>query len=382
MAESPRIYLDHAATSWPRPDRVLEAMDDYARQCGAAAGRGSYHSAQQAAQVIRQLRRQLANLIGAESADSISLHPSGTLALNAAIQGLVRPGDHVVTTTAEHNSVLRPLHFLQTTRDVQLTVVDCDQQGVVSPQGIRDAVTAETRLVAVNHASNVTGEVQPVAEIKESMKGSNALLLCDAAQTLGYIPVDVGVLGIDILAAPGHKGAYGPMGTGMLYVAPELQQQIVPFIHGGTGSQSESLEMPTTYPDKLEAGNLNVAALAGWSAGLETLLEIGIDSVEDLSEKLHGELRSIAGIRLVGRPGQLAIASLVVDGFPTADLAAILDAEFRIETRSGYHCAALIHRCLNTNRDGTLRISGGHQTFDDEIDSVCEALREIVAEIQ
>lgn len=376
-----RIYLDHAATAWPKPDRALAAMDDYARQCGAAAGRGHYASATKATAVVKSLRRAIARAITAPTADSISLHANGTAALNAAIHGSLRDGDHVVTTAAEHNSVLRPLRFLQQHRRVEMTVVRCDRDGVVNAEDVIEMLRDDTRLVAITHANNVTGARQPVETIGEALRDHPARLLCDAAQTFGVLPIDVIAMGIDMLAAPGHKGGAGPLGTGFLYVHPDCQDSIAAPIQGGTGSQSESLDMPEDYPDKMEAGNLNVPALAGWLAGLDDRAPdptLRLKHHLDLAQRLHTGLREIAGLEVYGRSSDLPIASVSVPGLSPFDLASILDAEYKIETRAGLHCAALIHEFLGSSPDGTLRISAGASTQSAEIDAILGALRSIV----
>ncbi len=375
-----RIYLDHAATSWPRMPGVLAAMKAYAEDCGAAAGRGSYRSALQADAVVDAARRSIARLINAESAAAISLHCSGTAALNTAIHGLLRPGDHVITTAADHNSVLRPLHYLQQHGGVQVTIVPCDTTGVVAAADLAAALRSETKLVAVTHASNVTGAVEPIEQIGTILRDHPARLLCDAAQTFGYLPIDVQRWNIDLLAAPGHKGGGGPPGTGLLYVKPAVQGEIAPLMQGGTGHQSESLEMPTDFPAKVEAGNLNVPAIAGWVGGLDHIATTEHRG-EQLARRLHDELGNVPGVRIYGAPGPLPVASVQVEGMSPSDTAAILDAEFNIETRAGLHCAALIHGYLDSGQEGTLRISGGHTTTDAEIETVCDALRAIAAEL-
>lgn len=378
-----RVYLDHAATSWPKSVDVLDAMDRFARDCGAAAGRGGYRSAAESDQIVSRTRRAIATQIGAASADRISLHSNGTAALNAAIHGVVRAGDHVVTTAAEHNSVLRPLHFLQQNHGVELTVIPTDAHGLVDANQLLEAVTSQTRLVAVTHASNVTGAVQPISEIGRVLEPLPTLLLCDAAQTFGLLKIDVGEAGTDLLAAPGHKSSGGPLGTAFLYVSPSAESELIPSIQGGTGSQSESLEMPTKMPTLLEAGNLNVPALAGWLAALEQVRPEEMDhragQARILASQLHRGLGTIDHVRVFGIPGELPIASLQIEGLAPTDTSAILDAEFGVETRAGMHCAALIHACIGSEPDGTLRISGGHQTTPREIDSVIEAVRTVVA---
>ena len=414
--EPSRVYLDHAATSWPKPAGVREAVDRFARVCGAAAGRGSYRSAVEAGHVIESLRRRLAETLAAESPRCVSFHPSGTSALNAAIHGVVRDGDHVVTTEAEHNSVLRPLWFLRQHRGVEVTVVPVDTDGRVDPDELIDAVRDQTRLVAVTHASNVTGAIQPIHVIGERLRHHSAALLCDAAQTFGYLPIDVRAAGIDLLATPGHKGGRGPMGTGLLYVAEPWHREIRPFIQGGTGSESESLEMPDTMPSKLEPGIVNVAALAGWLAAIEDEAEQSQPQsnatetneawtrLAGLGHELRRRLAKLSGTQVIGPtesgptesgpnqsgPNQsgpqsdedrsaLPIVSLTFEAASPADVASILDVEFGIEVRAGLHCAGLLHPRLGTEHEGTLRISGGHPTTSAEVDAVVDAIGEIVA---
>ncbi len=386
-----RIYLDHAATSWPKPDGVLAAMDRFARECGAAAGRGSYRSALDAGQQIDSLRRGLAERIGAESPRCISFHPSGTAALNAAIHGLVRAGDHVVTTAAEHNSVLRPLHHLAQHRGVRLSIVPCDSAGRVNADAVLNALQDDTRLVAVTHASNVTGAVQPVGVVGEGLRHHPAALLCDAAQTFGYLPIDVRQLGIDLLATPGHKGGQGPLGTGFLYVSEPWHAELAATIQGGTGSQSESLEMPEEMPTKLESGIVNVPALTGWleaMQGFDATSPAAIQHRITLDARLRNRLAAIDGVSLIGdrdaaesgtTPATLPIVSLLLEGLSPGDVATILDVEFGIEVRAGLHCAALIHPLLGSMPEGTLRVSAGHPTTTNNIDALITAISEIAS---
>jgi len=392
MNATRRIYLDHAATSWPKSAAALSATERFSRECGAAAGRGSYQSARDASGVVDATRRRLARWIGADSPQSVSLQPSCTTALNIAIHGLLRPGDHVVTTAVEHNAVLRPLRHSQRYRGIELTVVPCNRDGRVSAEGVLDALTPGTRMVAVTHASNVTGAAQPVAAIGEALRDHPAALLCDAAQTFGYLPIDVGHLGVDLLAAPGHKGSGGPLGTACLFVSEGWRDDIVPLIQGGTGSRSESWEMPEAMPEKLEPGILNVPALAGW---LECLGEEAVRRAEescrrgpDIRRRLCDGLAKIDGVRVLGgtensaaTESDLPVVSILIDGVSPGDAASILDIEFGIEVRSGLHCAAEIHRYLGTEAGGTLRISGGHSTRDDEIDAVIDAVSQVAESI-
>ncbi|TWU49107.1 aminotransferase class V-fold PLP-dependent enzyme [Rubripirellula reticaptiva] len=382
MSQRKRIYMDHAATSWPKPDIVLDAMDSFARHCGATAGRGGYDSAVASSNIIASARHTLGTIIGAPSDDCVSLQPSGTAALNAAIHGVLRPGDHVVTTAAEHNSVLRPLHHWQRNHNVRLTIVPTDSGGRVDADELIAAVADQTRLVTLTSASNVTGAIQPVEAVGKRLANHSAIFLCDAAQSFGTIAINAAHCCIDMLAAPGHKSSGGPAGTGFLYVAPRIHDQIVPMIQGGTGSQSESLEMPSSMPTMLEAGNLNVPAIAGW---LETLKALSPDELANrtlhaakTASLLHRSLRKISGITLHANSSDLPIASITSPDYSASDLSMILDSEFAIETRAGLHCAALIHDCIGTSPEGTLRISAGHTTTTQEIESVVAAIQQIV----
>jgi selenocysteine lyase/cysteine desulfurase len=390
-----RIYLDHAATRFPKPAVVIDAMHAFSRDSEAAVGRGAYRASQAAGQIVARLRNELASWIDADEGQEISLHAGGTEALNAAIFGVLRPGDHVVTTAAEHNSVLRPLAHLADEGSITWTIVPVDATGTVAADRVLQAVQPRTRMVAVVHAANVNGAVQPVARIGKALADQFAedqrpLLLCDAAQSFGHVPLSVNAAGIDLLAAPGHKGGWGPLGTGLLYARKRFHDAIRPTRFGGTGSQSESLRMPHDYPAALEAGNLNVPALAGWLAGLQSRRN-GRSPTEALTEsetqlrrlavELYDHLEAISGVRVIGKPAErvLPVASIAIEGFPAGDAAMILDSEFGIEVRSGLHCAALIHQAIGSPPDGTLRISCGETTSSDDLRQLAAALAELAA---
>lgn len=389
----PRIYLDHAATRFPKPAVVLDTMHAFAMADEATVGRGAYRASQRAGEIVARLRREIASWIGAETAEEISLHAGGTEALNAALLGIFKPGDHVVTTAAEHNSVLRPLHHLVATKTITLTVVPVDGRGQVCADQIIGAIKPETRMVAVVHAANVNGAVQPIHTISGRLKSeydsnTKPIFFCDAAQTFGHLPLAVAENHIDVLAAPGHKGGCGPLGTGFLYVRQGLHTAIRPTLFGGTGTRSESLEMPTDYPSSFEAGNRNVPAIAGWLAGLRTRSQASsaqaalIESshtLQTLTVELYQRLNQIDGVRIIGQPHalELPVASIALRELPASDAAMILDSEFGIEVRSGLHCAALIHQCIGSPPDGTLRISCGETTTSEDLDALAQALAEI-----
>ncbi len=276
MAEIARIYLDNAATSWPKPESVYTAVDAYQRELGAPAGRGAYREAIQVERLVDEARRAVAALFGVSDSRRIVFTSNGTDSLNQAIHGVLRPGDHVVTTVSEHNSVLRPLRWLEENQGVRVTRIGCDPQGRVDASELCAAVEPTTRLVTLQHASNVTGAVQPVAEVGAFLREHDALFLVDAAQTAGHWPISVEQLAADLLATPGHKGLLGPLGTGILYVGPKADAELRALRQGGTGTQSETDRQPDSLPDKLESGNHNVTGIAGLAAGIRYIVERGV----------------------------------------------------------------------------------------------------------
>lgn len=377
-----RLYLDNAATSFPKPESVYVAIDDYNRRLGAAAGRGAYGTAVEASEIVRRCRRNLATLFNAESPDRFAFAFNGTDALNVALHGLLKPGDHVVTTVVEHNSVLRPLSSL-IDEGIAVSVVECDESGRVSPKDIQYALRTDTRLIAVTHASNVTGAIQPVAEIAAIARTAGVLTLLDAAQTAGHLPIDLRTLPIDLLATSGHKGLLGPLGTGVLYVRPGLEEHLETIRQGGTGTTSDDERQPLTMPARFEAGNLNMPGIAGLEASTRWILEAGVGQLrrheQELTQKLLAGLREIPHVRVFGPAAvndRVGVVSLVAEGWTPHELAAVLDAEFGIEVRAGLHCAPRIHDRLKVARHGgTLRISLGPFTAAEEIDSLVRALK-------
>ena len=380
----PRIYLDNAATSWPKPEAVYRSMDDYYRRLGAPAGRSAYAEAAESERTVGSCRKKIAQLIGASEASRIIFTQNGTDSLNLALHGLLREGDHVVTTVCEHNSVLRPLRFLAEHRNVSASHVGCDSQGFVRPDDIRRAITPKTRLIAVIHASNVTGALQPVAEIGQIAAERGVRYLVDAAQSLGHVPIDVNQLCCHLLAAPGHKGLMGPLGTGLLYVAPQIENELLPVRQGGTGTRSDEDIQPNSLPDRYESGNLNVPGIVGLESGASEILARGIGSIQqhssDLTSQLMDGLQEIPGITVYGPPStkqRAGIVSLNLAGYDPQELASLLDAQWSIQTRAGLHCAPRMHAALGTAPSGTLRISVGQFNTAKQIEAVVAALREI-----
>jgi selenocysteine lyase/cysteine desulfurase len=307
--------------------------------------------------------------------------------LNLAIRGIVRPGDHVVATVCEHNSVLRPLRALRESARVDVSYVPCDGQGFVSPDDMRAALRANTRLVAVVHASNVTGALQPIAEIGKVVRESDAFFLVDAAQSLGHVPIDVGQLEVDLLAAPGHKGLLGPLGTGVLYIRPGVEHELQPLRCGGTGSRSEEDRQPDQLPDKYEPGNHNLPGLAGLAAATDFLCKETIEAIDahhtQLTARLLDGLGDVPGLTIHGpqsSTNRTSVVSITVDGYDPQELAAMLDASQHIQCRAGLHCAPRMHEALGTTAGGgTLRLSPGIATRLEEIDTVIATLAEVSA---
>lgn len=386
MNES-KIYLDHAATGWPKSESVYRAVEHQMRNVGVAAGRGSYSRALEGGNAIQQCRRLASRLFHSHPDGHWIMAANGTAALNQAIHGILQPGDHIVSTAADHNSVLRPIEWLCSSGTITATIVPCNEKGFVDAEDIRSALQPNTRMLAVTHASNVTGAVndfQRLASVVRQSQSKNCIILCDAAQSAGQLPIDITNLDIDMLAAPGHKSLGGPLGTGLLYVGPRAASSIRPTIQGGTGSQSDSLTMPSSLPDRLESGNQNVPAIAGLTAGLQSLQDQDLDLVYRLNrervQRLCDQIADIDSLTVLSA-GQLPIISLTHATISPQDFAAILDAEFNIEARAGLHCAPLIHQYIGSAPDGTLRISFNHQTSDADLNVLVKALNEISAEI-
>lgn len=386
-SSSSRIYLDNAATSWPKPDAVYNAVDFYQRHIGAPAGRSGYAEAGQASQGVESARFEVARLLSVRDAARIVLTTGGTDSLNLAIHGCLHPGDHVVTTTIEHNSVLRPLRMQQEQRGVSVTRVACDATGRVDAAAIRAALRPETRLVVVSHASNVTGAIQPIGDIAAVARQNGSLVVVDAAQTFGHVPIDVSDLQIDLLASSGHKGLLGPLGTGILYIRPGLEEHLVSQRQGGTGTQSDVDRQPGSLPGKFEAGSLNVPGFHGLGAAGLYLRSRGVESVRNHSEQLTARLLAglvgIRGVRIYGPSSEsdrVGLVSISVEGYDPQEVAATLDASYRIQVRPGFHCAPLMHESLGTaGSGGTVRLSLGVFNTASEIDAAVAAIAEISA---
>ena len=381
-----RIYLDNAATSWPKPEAVYQAVEHYQRYLGAPAGRGGYAEAVEVSRAVEECRRRVARFVGLDDAARLVFAFNGTDALNLAIHGLLQPGDHVVTTVVEHNSVLRPLEFLRRAGMITVSIAPCDSRGYVDPDAIRTAMQPTTRMVAVSHASNVTGAVQDVAAIAEIAHRQQAFVLCDAAQTVGHLEVDMRKLDVDLLATSGHKGLLGPLGTGVLGMTARAADALRSVRQGGTGTQSEDMRQPEVLPSKFESGNLNVPGLLGLAAGVEYLERQTAAKLETqgdiLVRRFVEGFSKLDGVRVLGPTAdtpRVPLVSIVLAGYDPQEAASILDAAYRVQVRSGLHCAPEMHRALGTERGGSLRFSAGPFNTLDDVDVAVRAVAEIGA---
>jgi len=373
------IYLDNASTTFPKPAGVAEAMVRFMRECGASPGRGGYAAAVAAERVVADVRRRLTQLVGGDDTARMVFTSSCTDALNLAIHGVLREGDHVVTTALEHNSVSRPLETLRACGWITLSRVGFGESGAIDPEEMRRAVTPKTRLITLNHASNVTGVIQPVAEVGAIAAERNILYLLDAAQTLGLVEVDVAAWHVGLLAFPAHKELLGPPGLGGLYVARGVE--VEPLRQGGTGGDSAHPVQPEEWPARLEAGTPNAAGIAGLGAALAVLNPAAALAhvrarlarfLEGIGE--NANIRRLASAPVAQTVGTCAV---VIDGMGVEETGAILDESFDIAVRTGLHCAPYAHRVLGTFPDGAVRVSPGPYTTDAEIDAAVAAFCEI-----
>ncbi len=380
------IYLDNAATSFPKPEAVYQALDRFARTSLANPGRAGHRMAIAAEQMLDATRHALNQFFGGAAPERWIFTLNCTDGLNLAIKGIVQAGDHVVTTDLEHNSISRPLRALEKAGVIALTRVG-SEAGYVDPEAIRRAITPRTSLVAMTHASNVLGTVQPIEPIAELVRQAGALLLVDAAQSAGVVPIDLRQTPIDLLAFPGHKALYGPTGTGALYVGPRTDGRLRPWREGGTGGDSSSPTQPVLLPYFLEGGTPNVLGIAGLAAGVAWVAEQGPALVRrhevELLQRVVDWTAESNDWRVAGRWDPQthvgALSLIVPDSLTPQDLGAILDTSFEIAVRPGLHCAPYIHRTLGTFPNGTLRLSPGPFNTVEQITAFTEALSAITA---
>lgn len=376
------IYLDNAATTMHKPQTVIDAVTQAMCSLGNA-GRGATSGALDAARTIHGCRTKLARFLGCPRADHVCFTPNSTAALNTVINGVVRPGDRVVTTVLEHNSVLRPLNRLAVEQGVTVEYAGCDANGVLDYDELEQLVTPGTRAVVVTHASNVTGNSVDVARVAAVAHAAGALVIVDASQSAGTAKIDMDTMGLDVVCFTGHKGLMGPQGTGGLAVAEGID--VAPWAMGGTGVRSFDALQPLEWPTRLEAGTLNGHGIAGLSAGLDFIeaqggVEAIASSARALADRFLAGVREIPEIKLYGafdQPTRSAIVSLNVGDIDSAEISDALMQGWGIATRPGAHCAPLMHRALGTERQGVVRFSFGYFNTDEEVDTAIDALRDL-----
>jgi cysteine desulfurase family protein len=378
-----QVYLDNTATSWPKPNTVVESIADYLTNYGGSPGRSGHAFALKAARNVFETRELLAGFFNADSSDRVIFTSNATTASNIAFKGILKKGDHVITSHMEHNSTIRPLRHLEQKGIIELSIIDCDKNGNIDFDLLKNSFRQNTKLVSTIHGSNIIGITLPIDKIGALCKSKNVLFHVDAAQTAGFLPIDVQKNNIDILTFTGHKKLLGPSGTGGLVLKNTVE--IDTLIHGGSGSKSESETHPDFYPDKLEAGTPNTVGIIGLKAGLEFILKQGQENIINHSRQITDYfldlLIDIDELKIHG-PGKggniLPVISVTSDFFPPDKIASILDKEYGIMTRSGLMCSPLGHKALGTFPQGTLRFSPGFFTTQKDIDYTINSLKQIL----
>ena len=377
------IYLDNGATSFPKPESVYDFMDKFYRSNGASPGRSGYDLSIETGNMVEDTRKAFTQHFNGTDPNRLVFSSNSTDALNIAISGLLNPGDHVITTTIEHNAVLRPLYHQSLYNDVQVDYIPFDGKGFVNPDDFTSRFKSNTRLVVVNHASNVIGTVQPIKEIGKICAQRGVTFLVDASQTVGKLPIDIQELNVDVIAFTGHKSILGPTGIGGLYVKEDVV--IKHTRAGGTGVKSAQRHHLEEYPYRLECGTLNTVGIAGLFAGLDWVLEKKIDHIHqhemDLTQKLRDGLNQIDNVVTYCADtldNHIGVLSFNIKGFEAVNTGMVLDGEYNIACRTGLHCAPLVHQQLGTDKiDGTVRIGLGPFNSEDHVEKAINAVKEI-----
>ena len=383
------IYFDNAATSWPKPAGVTEAMVNFMQNIGANPGRSGHRLSVEAGRIINDARELVAELFNVEDPLRVILGSNATDGLNLGIRGILSPGDHVITSSMEHNSVMRPLRDLET-RGVNVSVVTCGRDGQLDPDELTREIRETTRLIVVNHASNIVGTLLSVSEIGKIAHDHEIPFMIDAAQTGGCFPIDMKRDNIDLIGFTGHKSLLGPQGTGGLVIGDSMDTGTIrPLKAGGTGSKSEYETQPDFLPDKFESGTLNTVGLAGLLAALEFLSETGITAIHQreqiLTRRMLDGLGGIPGVTVYGPMDpklQTPTISFTLEGLSPSEVGFLLDEDFDIMCRVGLHCAPTAHKTIGTFPTGTVRFGMGYFTTEDEIDQGVEAVRTLAEKAQ
>ena len=381
------IYFDNAATSWPKPPEVKKAMVKFMEEIGANPGRSGHLLSIEAARILYETREAFSTLFRVKDPSRIVFTLNATESINLALKGLLRPGDHIITSSMEHNSVMRPLRYLEK-KGVELSILPCSSNGTLNPQDAERKIKSNTKMIILNHASNVTGTLLPIKEVGLIARNHNLLFLVDAAQTAGAYPIDMETEKIDLLAFTGHKSLYGPQGTGGLVIGERIEEkEMTPLKQGGTGSRSEFEEQPDFLPDRFESGTPNGVGIAGLLAGIQFVLEKGTEHIRqyesNLIEKLINGLEEIPRIKLYGsenKEERMATLSFNIAQLSPSNVSFYLEKEFGILCRPGLHCAPSAHKTMGTFPEGTVRFSLSYFNTEEEVDRAIDALNSIAKE--
>lgn len=379
-----KIYFDNGSTSWPKAPGVVEAMTELLTKGAFNINRGNYEGAYEVEGIVLDTREKLARLFHAPSSRCVVFTPGITYSINFFLKGLLKPGDHVIVSGMEHNAVMRPLRQLESI-GVAYDVAQADTEGMVSPDKVELLIKPETKAVMVTHASNVCGTVVPIKEIGEICKRNHLFFAVDSAQSAGTLEVNMQECSIDFLAFTGHKGLLGPQGIGGFLISEELEQVLTPVIAGGTGSQSDSFDLPANLPDKYESGTMNLPGIIGLHAALSYIEEVTVEEIHrkkmELTAYFLEKVRELEGVRIVGRQhteGRVAVVSLDFEHVDNAVLAFELEANYGIMTRVGLHCAPLAHKSLHTYPEGTVRFAFSASNTKEEIDICVAGIKELL----
>lgn len=383
-----KVYLDNAATTFPKPDTVVSSIMTYMTQVGSNPGRGASSSSLAGNRVVFQCREAIANLFNFPNVENVIFTSNITHSLNTLIKGVVKKGWHVITSSMDHNATLRPLSALKEKGDINLTILDCSEEGLINIDDFKRAIEDNTKLVVLSHASNIIGTIQPLEEIGRICKEKEIYLIIDSAQTAGVLDLDFKKLNCSALAFTGHKSLLGPQGIGGFIIDDELNNITKPFIEGGTGSVSSNVIQPDFLPDKFESGTMNTPGIAGLLAGINFINEKGLKYIreyeEELCQKFINGALNIDSIKVYGtmdssaRTSTISINSSKIDN---AELGFILDSEFRIITRTGLHCAPLAHKTIGTYPSGTIRFSFGIFNDEKDVDYALSCINKVIKRI-
>lgn len=382
------IYLDNASTSFPKPIEVINSMSNYMLNMGGNPGRGSSSSSMSSSHLIYDCRQTVSNLFNFNKPQNVIFTNNITSSLNMLIDSIISDGCHIISSVMEHNSVLRPLFKHKEINNVDITLVNCDKDGFISPQDIFNAVKDNTKLIILSHCSNVTGSIQPLSSIGNFCKNNGILFIVDTAQTAGSINIDFTELGCNALAFTGHKGLMGPQGIGGFLIDDKMNDIASPVFVGGTGSMSYSLIQPDYLPDKFESGTLNIPGIVGLNSAIKYIQEIGIDNIHEkemnLSRIFLEDINNMDFIKLYGPnsiENRLSTFSINMNNLASNEFSFYLDSKYNIITRTGLHCAPLAHKSMGTDSTGSVRVSIGYFNTEADIKSLIDAIYKIHKEV-